>query len=213
MADSKLDDVLKNIDRMDRTVKLAVSWGATPELAELFAAKYAAQFTWDGIQLTFSGKNAVDDPDTRKHFTEGALAPLFPATVTNNTAPKIDPALLASARSGNWTSIGALARRLGSREAAEAMIADTTAAIAVVDDTTKAPVKVPALKGGTNPWTPDTVDAQGQPAWSLAARRRQTDLVKTLGPTKAAEIAKAAGSFLGATSPRSVNMTSNRRSA
>lgn len=86
-----LDKVLNNVDRLDRTVKLAISWGATPELAEVFAAKYAAQFEWNGVNLLFGGKVATDDVATKKHFTEGALKPLFPASETNKDAPTIPP--------------------------------------------------------------------------------------------------------------------------
>jgi hypothetical protein len=211
MSTPEFDAVMNKMDLHDRTFKLAKSWGATDELAEVFAASQSVKFKWDGVVLSYNGKNAADDPETKKHFTEGALKPLFPTAAVEN-APKTPPELLESARAGNWTSIGALARLLGSREAAEAALADTTATIAVVDDkaTGKTTVKAP---GATNPWTPDTVDAEGRPAWSPAARKRQTDLVKSIGPEKASAIAKAANSFLGATRPGATNLTSNRRSA
>ena len=113
---------------------------------------------------------------------------------------------MASARAGNWTSIGAIARLLGSREAAEALIADKTGdtpgSISVVDDKTTDKT-APKLKDGkTNPWSAEGWDSL-----------KQQSIVRSLGPAKASEIARSAGSFLGATSPRSKNMTSNRRSA
>lgn len=52
----------------------------------------------------------------------------------------------------------------------------------------------------TNPWSAES--------WSTA---KQFSIIRSLGAAKAAELAKAAGSFLGATSPRSKNMTSFRR--
>jgi hypothetical protein len=215
MSTPEFDAVMNKMDLHDRTFKLAKSWGTTDELAEVFAASQSAKFKWDGVALTYNGANAVDDAATKAHFTEGALKPLFPTAATNKDAPKIPPELLESAKGGNLTSRGALVRLLGSLEAAEAALADKPGDISVVDDKTKAPVKVPALKGATNPWTPDCTDAAGRPAWSAAARRRQTDAVKSLGPTVAASIAKSADppAFLGSSRPGATNLTSSRRSA
>ncbi len=213
MSTPEFNAVMNKMDLHDRTFKLAKSWGATDELAEVFAASQSVKFKWDGVVLTYNGKNAVD-AETKAHFTEGALKPLFPTAATNKDAPKILPELLASAKAGNLTSRGAMLRLLGSLDAVDAALADTTATIAVVDDTAtgKTTVKAP---GATNPWTPDCTDAAGRPAWSAAARRRQSDVVKSLGPAKAAEIAKSAQppAFLGSPRPGAINLTSNRRSA
>ena len=210
-----LDKVLLNVDRIDRVHKYFKSIGSTDEQAATAAAAHADKFKYDGAVLTFNGTPVADaDSGVREWFTENGLSFLLPAAnATNKNAPTIDPALVESART-NLTSRGALYRLLGSAEAVDAALAgntgDTPGSISVVE----APVKVPALKDGkTNPWAPDTVDGEGRPAWSLAARRRQTDVVKSLGPAKASEIAKAANSFLGASRPGAVNMTSNRRSA
>jgi hypothetical protein len=205
--------VMNKLDLHDRTFTLAKSWGATDELAEVFAASQSAKFKWDGVVLTYNGKSAVDDAETKAHFTEGALKPLFP-TATNKDAPRISPELLGSAKAGNLTSRGALVRLLGSLEAAEAALADQPGTITVGEDKT-APVKPAAPKSGNNPWNPDTIDAAGHPAWSPAARRRQADVVKSLGPVTASEIAKAADppAFLGSTKPGAQNLTSYRRSA
>lgn len=200
-----LDKVLLNVDRLDRIVKYAKSIGASDELAEVFAtSKASARLQWDGVALTLDGVNVVDDAATKEHFTKGPLSPLFSAAnVTNKNAPTIDPALVELART-NLTSRGALYRLLGSAEAVDAVLAgnagDTPGSISVVDDTTKT---APKLKDGkTNPWSAEGWDSL-----------KQQSIVRSLGPAKASEIARSAGSFLGATSPRSKNMTSNRRSA
>jgi hypothetical protein len=215
MSTLEFDAMMNKMDLHDRMFKLARTWNATDELAEIFAASQVAkgQFKWDGVVLTYNGKNAVDDLETKKHFTEGALSPIFPKAATDKDAPKIPPELLESARAGNYTSKGALVRLLGSLEAAEAALADKSN-ITVVDDKTT-PVKLAAPKNGNNPWNPDTIDGVGRPAWSPAARRRQADVVRNLGPAKAGEIAKAANppAFLGSTKPGAQNLTSFRRSA
>jgi hypothetical protein len=50
--------------------------------------------------------------------------------------------------------------------------------------------------GKSNPWS--------EKGWSVT---RQGSVTKALGAAKAAELARAAGSFIGATSPKSRNMT------
>lgn len=60
---------------------------------------------------------------------------------------------------------------------------------------------------GTNPWVADTVDAQGRPDWSIAARRRQSEVVRALGKEAAARLAANANSFLGAPRPGAVRLT------
>jgi hypothetical protein len=56
--------------------------------------------------------------------------------------------------------------------------------------------------GSTNPWSAE--------AWDT---RRQISIVKGLGLAKAAEMAASCGSFVGATSPKSKNYTSFKRTA
>ena len=122
MSTPEFDAVMNKMDLHDRTFKLAKSWGATDELAEVFAASQSVKFKWDGVVLSCNGKNAADDPETKRHFTEGALKPLFPTAAVEN-APKIPPELLASAKAGNLTSRGAMLRLLGSLEAVDAALA------------------------------------------------------------------------------------------
>ncbi len=136
MSTPEFNAVMNKMDLHDRTFKLAKSWGATDELAEVFAASQSAKFKWDGVVLTYNGKNAADDAETKAHFTEGALKPLFPTAATNKDAPKVPPELLESAKAGNLTSRGALVRLLGSLEAAEAALTEKPGNISVVDGKT-----------------------------------------------------------------------------
>jgi hypothetical protein len=110
----ELDKVLNAADVKDRVYKLARSWGATEELAAVFADSKKDQFKFDGVNLTWNvnGKVAVDDPETKAHFTQGPLKSLFPSqdpTEQHN----IDPALLGSARAGNMTAKSRLFVQLG----------------------------------------------------------------------------------------------------
>jgi hypothetical protein len=221
----ELDEVLLEMSKRDRIAETFMSLGASHEQAEVAAntKNVVNQFDWNGATLTFQKKPLYkrDDGALVKAWVQenkyDFLLPLAEADPVKRL--NIAPALIESAKAGNWTSIGALARLLGSREAAEALIAekvgDKTGDIGVVDDKTQAPVKVPALKGATNPWTPDCTDAAGRPAWSAAARRRQSDTVKSLGPAVSASIAKSANppAFLGSPRPGATNLTSSRRSA
>ena len=69
MSTPEFDAVMNKMDLHDRTFKLAKSWGATDELAEVFAASQSVKFKWDGVVLSYNGKNAADDPEAKKHFT------------------------------------------------------------------------------------------------------------------------------------------------
>jgi hypothetical protein len=209
MAIKPLDEVLAAHDRVDRVHKFWKSLGATDEQAATTAAAHADKFTWNGATLEFQGK-PVADPDSgvREWFTNNHLDFLLPPKSANADKPEVDSALLASAKSGNKTAEGQLFRALHGDKPKSA-IADTQAALdallaegATVTPSTEAVAEKPKPNGSTNPWSAASWDP-----------RRQISAVKGLGVAKASELAKAAdpSSFIGATKPGSVNLTSYRR--
>ena len=215
MAEGKLlDEILAAHDLHDRVYKLAQSWGASEELAEVFATSQKQKFQWDGVRLSFNGVNAVDNADTKSHFTEGALKPLFPAVQIVRKPVDTSSEERQAFERGSVQARGELVRKLG--EAAADARAQAWGLDRITDFKSKAvrptaensEVEKPAATEeqqkpvSTNPWSKE--------AWDT---RRQFSVIRAMGPQKASELAHAAGSFLGATRPDSVNMTSTRRSA
>jgi hypothetical protein len=209
MGTPEFDAEMNRAARHDRTVTLAKGWGATDELAEVFAASQSAKFKWDGVALTYNGKNAVDDADTKKHFTEGALKPLFPESkAPDNKEPKIPADTLAAAKAGDLTAVGRVFNILhGDQTKTPATIAAAKAALAaalagksddetarddkgrfVADDASNKKPKPGEHKN--NPWHQSNfnISAQGK-------------LLRAVGAEKAAAIAAAVGCKIGATKP------------
>ena len=106
-----------------------------------------------------------------------------------------DVALCTSAFvSKNKTDEGRLLRSVGAARFTELK--------AMYADGIPASVKKPDAGKSTNPWSAELWDP-----------RRQISIVKGLGIAKASEMADHAGSFVGATSPKSKNYTSFKRTA
>jgi hypothetical protein len=201
MSTAEFDEAMNKIDRVDRVAKYAKSLGATDELAEVFAASQAAKFKWDGVQLTFEGRNVVDDAATKTHFTEGPLKPLFPtATATNKDKPDVAPVLLAAAKAGNKTAEGQLFRELHG-DKPKSLIAETQAALVELlagteqrDDKgrfTPADDKTKLAKShtGKNPWSAEH--------WNATEQSR----IFRASPSLATSLAAAQNSRVGAAHP------------
>jgi hypothetical protein len=178
-----LDKVLAAVDLHDRAYKLAQSWGATEELAEVFATSQKEKFKWDGVNLIWnaSGKPAVDGDDCKAHFTQGALAALFPKAETKG--PDVDAVTLESARAGNMTAYSRIVREHGKATA------DTLLAQKKSDTAAQVDAPVTKEKPTNNPWSAGS--------WSVTAQGR----VYKTDPALAARLAKAANSHIGATKP------------
>ncbi len=207
---SKLDDELARIDLASRATHLFRSLGCADEQAADAYAALAPKFTFDDGVLSFMGKPA--DADTmRAYLKESNRGYFLPADSTNNKlnntadvkAPKMDAALVASAKAGNLTAKGQLVKAHG-LAAVDAVLAGTAgdhksdadrrarAALTGRDDTGQFTGPSPAEReaGKNNPW------AEGQ--WNAT---RQSQIVKALGMEAAQRIAKAASSYVGATKP------------
>ena len=193
----ELDKELNRLTRIDRVHKLFVDkFGSSFEQAETAAKGYHDKFSWNGVNLEFRGKLASDDDSgVREYFESKHLGFLFSDRVKGGKLPEVDRDLLDAARNGNMTdkskhflSIGKHQKRL------DLLLADkpsTDADTKTKDEPGQAPEQ--KLKGGSNPW--------GATSWNATA---QSKLVRELGLSAASSIAKAAGSFVGATKPAKV---------
>jgi len=187
-----LDKILAANDLFDRVYKLARSWGATEELADAFASSQKNKFKWDGVQLTYGDKVAVDDADVKAHFTTGPLAPLFPKAAAD-AGPNLDPALVASALAGNRTAYSRLFVACGKDKTAldAALLAAKKGAKPDADTGSDTLPDTSAEKHkGPNPWAAEN--------WNVTAQARK---VRELGLAAAQSIAASAGSYVGATKP------------
>jgi hypothetical protein len=182
-----LDKVLNNADVKDRVYKLARSWGATEELADMFADSKKDQFKFDGVNLTWNvnGKIAVDDPETKAYFTQGAFKTIFPSQ-DSTEQHNVDPALLASARAGNMTAKSRLFVQVGRDQTKLDKLLTATP-----DKSTDTGNEKPEAERN-NPWLAGK--------WSIT---RQGQIYK-LDPAMAARLAKTANSHIGAVRPAKV---------
>jgi hypothetical protein len=115
------EQVLRNIDRVDRVHKFWKSLGATDEQAATTAAAHADKFTWNGATLEFQGK-AVADPanGVLEFFEKNNLSFLLPPK-ENGDKPDVDADMLASAKSGNMTAYSRIVKQHG-KAAADKLI-------------------------------------------------------------------------------------------
>lgn len=106
----ELDDVLLELAKRDRIHETFMALGATSEQADIAAStpKITNQFQWTGALLTFQKcalMKADDGKLVKKWVKENKFDFLLPAATPDPIkALDIDPALLASARAGNWTA-------------------------------------------------------------------------------------------------------------
>jgi hypothetical protein len=198
----ELDDVLLELAKRDRIHETFMALGATSEQADIAAStpKITNQFQWTGALLTFQKcalMKADDGKLVKKWMTENKFDFLLPAATPDPIkALDIDPALLASARAGNWTAKSQIFTTLHAGKPKSA-IAETQAVLATLladtggTDADKGKDE-PAqkLKGRDNPWS--------AASWNVTAQAR---LVREIGLAAAQSIAKAQGSFVGATKP------------
>lgn len=199
----ELDEVLLEMRKRDLIAETFIALGASHEQADLAAdtKRIAEKFGWNGATLTFQGQPlyARDNGAIVKEFViANKFDFLLPKPEGDLAAPSIDPAVLAAARNGNITAKGKVFQAVGEdHDKLAAVLADTSTS---VDDVATKAAAAAATNISTNPWSAE--------AWSPS---RQVSIVKSLGVVKASELAAAAKSFVGATKPNSVNLTSYRR--
>ncbi len=207
-----LDKELARIDLASRATHLFRSIGLSDETAADAYAALSPKFAFENGVLSFVGKPA--DADTLVQWLKENNRPHFlPADSTTNNkstnddpavkAPKMDAALVASAKAGNLTAKGQLVKAHG-LTAVDAVLAGTAgdhtsdaerrarAALAGRDNAGRFTGPSPAEReaGKNNPWS-----AEG---WSVT---RQGAVTRALGVEAAARIARAAGCALGSTKP------------
>jgi hypothetical protein len=157
-----------------------------PSAAEEYPELHESEFHIDGTtgDLLHNGDNMAADK-----FIEGlrkTRPQYFPDVVADN--------LQRDALAGNVTAHGRLSRQLGDVQYAEWCKANGAAPgkAATVEKTNETGHK----SKSTNPWSAD--------GWDFL---RQQSITKSLGAAKAAELAAAAGSFVGATRPGARQLT------
>lgn len=184
------EKILAAADLHDRTYKLARAWGASEELAGVFADSQKSKFKWDGVNLLWNDAIAGDSEDCKRHFTTGPLASLFPKAAEHG--PDVNPALLEKARGnkvklaggptvGDLSAYSQLVREHG-KAAIDALLAETPQANGKDD--------APEYKGKSNPWRAEH--------WSVTEQGR---IIRVLGLEVAGRMAAAAQSKIGATKP------------
>lgn len=190
------DEVVRKLTERNKIAEFAMTTlGCDERRADAFVKTCGDFFVWDGT-LHFkgaSGNVAADDPSCTGFF-QREYDFLIPAKAAGVEHGELDADLIEQAKAGNQTARGKLWRELhGDRpRTAEA---ETTAALdKLLKGETPAAKKATDKPGpthtGSNPWSAD--------AWNITA---QGKLVKAIGEVKAAQIAKAAGSHIGATRP------------
>ncbi len=221
----RLNEVINSMKRTELVHGLFVEMGSSLEQAIIASEsqKIAEQFDFNGAILQFRGKSAykakqeIQDWLRQQHF-DFVLPPPTPDPIADL---HVDPALAKQAfLNGQSTAQGEFVRRYG-MEAAKVHAErfgnpfngtvgtigkrGTIAATNDLHDDATAKVAAggaAAIRQNAGPRNPWSVEG-----WSVS---KQLSLVK-LDPRVAAEIAASANSFIGATSPKSRNMTSYRR--
>lgn len=124
----ELNSALMRLETKHRFYNYLVSIGAGLEAANLIAnsADELKRVSWDGVLFKFRGSDvpAVDDDAAKDYFLKGPFATLFVNAKQSggDSHLQLDPALVDSARSGNWTAKGALLRSLNGNEQARSPI-------------------------------------------------------------------------------------------
>jgi hypothetical protein len=158
-----------------------------PSAAEEYPELHESEFHIDTTtgDLLHNGDNMAADK-----FIDGlrkTRPQYFPDVVADN--------LQRDALAGNMTARGTLYKQLGERQFGEWLKANGLASISAKYVAPDKPNGAAKSKS-TNPW--------GADSWDFA---RQLSITKALGAVKAAEMAAAAGSFLGATRPGAKQLT------
>jgi hypothetical protein len=194
MPDSpEVIDAIRKIETRFRIETILMKYGASEASAKLLASSdEAKKFIYDGVDLRFgkSDLTAADDPNCKAYFVSGPFKALFvaPADNKNDDPPQIDPALLASARSGNRTAYSRLAR-----DAFGGDIAALDAALAADKGTTADDGKVVPKGHGrdsSNPFYKLRVNG----VIDKAVEKRIGEMITVMGHAKVAAIARAATS-------------------
>ncbi len=190
------DELVRKLTERNKIADFAMqTLGCDERRADVFVKACGDFFVWDGT-LRFkgaSGEVAADDAQCTGFF-QREFDFLLPATAAGDHQAALDPDLIAKAKAGNLTARGQLFRDLHG-DKPRTQEGETAAALEKLlagEQTSKpADKKLPANNfSGSNPWA--------AASWNLTEQGR---LVKALGEVKAAGIAKAAGSFIGATKP------------
>jgi hypothetical protein len=218
---SELDEVLAALDLHTKVYSYFESLGANNRQAETGARCAKDLFTWDGVRLKFKETDsiAVDDPKVAKIIGERYDFLLPPKKTLSEVAATIDPLLVEKAAGGNLTARGEVLKIIadGAKPTPEHIAEmnrlvdeakskrsstshDKEIAELVSNAHASRTTNGGSGDGKNNPWSADN--------WSIP---RQLSIVKSLGVAKASELAASANSFIGATKPGSVNLTSYRR--
>ena len=193
------DEVVRKLTERNKIAEFAMqTLGCDERRADAFVKTCGDFFTWDGT-LHFkgaSGQVAADDPQCTGFF-QREYDFLIPAQAAGADHGALDPDLLTKARArADVTAKSLLFRELHGSKTRNEEGATLAALDKLLADTSDKPgEKKPADKSaathtGSNPWA--------AASWNLTD---QGKLVKALGEVKAAQIAKAAGSHIGATRP------------
>lgn len=174
------EKILRNIDRNLLVEKFALSLGCDDAQASTISRAYSENFVYDGAVLSFNGKPVTQARDAViAHFKEHKLDFLLPKA-GETEQPDIDPALLASARSGNQTARAAIYKQVGDLSKTDALIAKKPAG---KDDNADE-------DASKNPWKAKDFCTNKE------AQAKAAGVIARLGTRVAANLAKAAGKTL-----------------
>ncbi len=175
------------------------SWGSTEAQRQDAVAVLARDFTeQNGAVIHKETGKPIEDTSVREFYTE-RKPHLLPPKFERSLA---DRAFLDS----NITARGQLAKEIGEVAATRLAqsyglrgLADTRRGTAPATGDDDAGKKNDV--GKTNPWSAhaDNVDKHGR--YTAAAMGKQSSIVRSLGAAKGAELASAAGTFIGSTGP------------
>jgi hypothetical protein len=196
------DEVLRELTERNKICDYAMQvLGMDERRAEAFQKVAGDHLRWDGtLQFkTASGAYvAADDPQAKGFFEREFLGPVFGMTKkSEGEVPTLDPDRIAKAKAGHMTSVSQLFRTLhnGKPKGTEAETRKQLDQI-LAGETPKGDDNRNRDAGGkfaptsNNPWSAAN--------WNVTEQGR---LVRVLGEEKAAGIARAAGSHIGATRP------------
>lgn len=193
-AQKKADEKLLALEKLDRVYDYFSGLGLDEATAMLLAKAEQDLFNWNSVRLTY-GKNKVAalDASVAEHY-KLTLPALFKAPeqkAADQIVGDVPADILAAALDGSMTAKSQvyLALKLDPKSQ------DGRAQLESYLDTKRlaheAAIKKPEAKlSGVNPWSAEH--------WNIT---KQGAILKGLGPEKAASIARAAKSFIGATRP------------
>jgi hypothetical protein len=195
------DEVIRRLTEQNKIAEFAmIVLGMDERRAEVFKLACGDRFVWDGT-LRFkgaSGEVPADDPQCTGFFEREYMGPVFGMTKkSEDKVPTLDPDLIAKAKAGHMTARSILFRELHAgkpkgtenetRKKLDQILAGETPK---GDDNRNRDAGGKFAPTANNPWSAAN--------WNVTEQGR---LVKALGKDKAAGIARAAGSHIGATRP------------